>query len=320
MILGVVGFLVLVGLLPLVLRFLEGQRMRSYDSVGDVVSTAAKKYMKDHSAELPTELGTSTTVDIEKLYNKGYLHHELVDPETNKKVNGVVRVTQIDTDEYRYQAGFRFQKKTYLEGYDLLGGLGNFQDRDQDYVGDGFTLLTGSASIDTKEVLCASELKAQLKKVSEGAGTLVPTNCKETNQLIGYMSNYGSSIQSSSILTDPDHVYYVSGCFEATEQEALVTLGSNTLTIPKADSQFYSLLGKRGEKDTITLALPGTETVGQLSAKYVYVFDLTEIYGGGKEPKQDDMDRIVKELYPGYQEGALCKTIYDEQSLLALKK
>ena len=91
--------------IPVMTKTIKNAEQKSLNEQKQVIINAAKKYALDISDELPEYDGDVYIITVSKLRNSAYLNEDnIVDPTTNKAMNGCVRVTYVGSKgNYKYE-------------------------------------------------------------------------------------------------------------------------------------------------------------------------------------------------------------------------
>ena len=91
--------------IPVMTKTIKNAEQKSLNEQKQVIINAAKKYALDISDELPEYDGDVYIITVNKLRNSAYLNEDnIVDPTTNKAMNGCVRVTYVGSKgNYKYE-------------------------------------------------------------------------------------------------------------------------------------------------------------------------------------------------------------------------
>lgn len=98
----IIGIIALITI-PAVESLINNSKESLYNSQVKMIESAAKKWGLDNVNYLPDDKSNFSCINVDGLVAKGYLEGKVTNPINNEEMNGCVKITLTNFNQYKYE-------------------------------------------------------------------------------------------------------------------------------------------------------------------------------------------------------------------------
>lgn len=294
---------------PTISGLINNSRQQAYQSSEKMLAKAAKLFVATDASYMPTNIGETKEVSFNVLKNNNYIG-PIIDPATNLNCSGSVVIKRTSLEQVDYYPILSCGSNYETENYDKSGLIANYKlngdandatllssngvvsgpiqgpDRKTDNL-----LFNGNFAIDTNADNKADGWNfgvATTFGLSNNIQTLTPTGTGNSinytfNNIVGHQYYYSIDVKSSAVGPHLNNGYVVSAHLGSGNFERLSWLNTSTNTSAPHQGMYDS----RSSGWT------------EMQLKNAQRYDLTDMFGAGKEPSKAWCDSNLVPNYTG---------------------